>query len=89
MSRNLQTGTFHLNIFGAINSLQTFIGVIIWALNDRIWSTSSIDSVFFFFFKRDATSTTILQHFYNKSWVVSYYWFKFEFSIEITFLTQQ
>ena len=45
--------------------------------------------VFFFFFKRDATSTTILQHFYNKSWVVSYYWFKFEFSIEITFLTQQ
>ena len=39
--------------------------------------------------KRDATSTTILQHFYNKSWVVSYYWFKFEFSTEITFLTQQ
>ena len=38
---------------------------------------------------RDATSTTILQHFYNKSWVVSYYWFKFEFSTEITFLTQQ
>ena len=30
-----------------------------------------------------------LQYFYNKSWVVSYYWFKFEFSIEITFLTQQ
>ena len=30
-----------------------------------------------------------LQHFYNKSWVISYYWFKFEFSIEITFLTQQ
>ena len=40
-------------------------------------------------FMRDATSTTILQHFYNKSWVVSYYWFKFEFSTEITFLTQQ
>ena len=38
---------------------------------------------------RDATSTTFLQYFYNKSWVVSYYWFKFEFSIEITFLTQQ
>ena len=30
-----------------------------------------------------------LQHFYNKSWVVSYYLFKFEFSTEITFLTQQ
>ena len=39
--------------------------------------------------KRGATSTTILQHSYNKSWVVSYYWFKFEFSTEITFLTQQ
>ena len=38
---------------------------------------------------RGATSTTILQHFYNKSWVVSYYWFKFEFSTEITFLTLQ
>ena len=36
---------------------------------------------------RGATSTTILQHFYNKSWVVSYYWLKFEFSTEITFLT--
>ena len=40
-------------------------------------------------YKRGATSTTILQHSYNKSWVVSYYWFKFEFSTEITFLTQQ
>ena len=30
-----------------------------------------------------------LQQFYNKSWVISYYWFKFEFSTEITFLTQQ
>ena len=30
-----------------------------------------------------------LQYFYNKSWMVSYYWFKFEFSTEITFLTQQ
>ena len=30
-----------------------------------------------------------LQYFYNKSWVISYYWFKFEFSTEITFLTQQ
>ena len=30
-----------------------------------------------------------LQHFYNKSWMVSYYWFKFEFNTEITFLTQQ
>ena len=61
MSRNLQTGTFHFNIFGAINSLQTFIGVIIWALNDRIWSTSSIDSVFFFFLREMLR----LQQFYN------------------------
>ena len=38
---------------------------------------------------RCATFTTILQHFYNKSWVVNYYWFKFEFNTEITFLTQQ
>ena len=30
-----------------------------------------------------------LQQFYNKSRVVSYYWFKFEFSTEITFLTLQ
>ena len=30
-----------------------------------------------------------LQHFYNKSWIISYYWFKFEFSTKITFLTQQ
>ena len=29
------------------------------------------------------------QHFYNKSYVVSYYWFKFEPTIEITFLPQQ
>ena len=42
-----------------------------------------------YLFMRGATSTTILQHSYNKSWVVSYYWFKFEFSTEITFLTQQ
>ena len=28
-----------------------------------------------------------LQHFYNKSWMISYYWFKFEFSIKISFLT--
>ena len=41
------------------------------------------------FMMRGATSTTILQHSYNKSCVVSYYWFKFEFSTEITFLTQQ
>ena len=36
---------------------------------------------------RGAMSTTILQYFYNKSRVVSYYWFKFKFSTEITFLT--
>ena len=39
--------------------------------------------------KRDVMFTIILQYSYNKSWVVSYYWFKFEFSTEITFLTQQ
>ena len=38
---------------------------------------------------RGATPTTFLQHFYNKSWVVSSDWFKFEFNIEINFLTQQ
>ena len=38
---------------------------------------------------RDATSTTFLQHFYNKSHVVSCYWFKFETNIKITFLPQQ
>ena len=32
-----------------------------------------------------ATFTIFLQ----QSWVVNYYWFKFEFSTEITFLTQQ
>ena len=41
------------------------------------------------FFLRDATSTTILQHFYNKSQVVSCYWFKFETNSKITFLSQQ
>ena len=35
---------------------------------------------------RDATSTTFLQQFYNKSQVVSCYWFKFETNIKITFL---
>ena len=38
---------------------------------------------------RDATSTTILQHFYNKSQVVSCYWFEFETNSKITFLSQQ
>ena len=36
--------------------------------------------------KRDATSTTILQQFYNKSQVVSCYWFKFETNTKIIFL---
>ena len=36
--------------------------------------------------KRDATSTTFLQQFYNKSQVVSCYWFKFETNTKITFL---
>ena len=30
-----------------------------------------------------------LQYFYNKSQVVSYYWFKFESNTKITFLPQQ
>ena len=38
------------------------------------------------YFKRDATSTTFLQQFYNKSQVVSCYWFKFETNTKITFL---
>ena len=38
------------------------------------------------FYKRDATSTTFLQQFYNKSQVVSCYWFKFETNTKITFL---
>ena len=38
------------------------------------------------FKKRDATSTTFLQQFYNKSQVVSCYWFKFETNTKITFL---
>ena len=50
---------------------------------------SCLIDIFMSYKTRDATSTTILQYFYNKSWVVSYYWFKFEFSTEITFLTQQ
>ena len=36
--------------------------------------------------KRDATSTIFLQQFYNKSQVVSCYWFKFETNTKITFL---
>ena len=39
--------------------------------------------------ERDATSTTFLQHFYNKSQVVSGYWFKFQTNAKITFLPQQ
>ena len=35
---------------------------------------------------RDATFTTFLQQFYNKSQVVSCYWFKFETNTKITFL---
>ena len=37
-------------------------------------------------FMRDATSTIFLQQFYNKSQVVSCYWFKFETNTKITFL---
>ena len=42
-----------------------------------------------YIYMRDATSTTILQHFYNKSQVVSCYWFEFETNSKITFLSQQ
>ena len=35
--------------------------------------------------KISVTSIIFLQHFYNKSHVISYYQFKFEFNIEITF----
>ena len=38
------------------------------------------------YIQRDATSTTFLQQFYNKSQVVSCYWFKFETNTKITFL---
>ena len=37
---------------------------------------------------RDATSTIFLQYFYNKSQVVSCYWFKFQTNAKITFLPQ-
>ena len=36
--------------------------------------------------KKSATSTIFLQHFHNKSQVISYYQFKFEFNTKITFL---
>ena len=39
--------------------------------------------------KKNITSTIFLQYFHNKSQVISYYQFKFEFNTEITFLIQQ
>ena len=39
--------------------------------------------------KKSATSTIFLQHFHNKSQVISYYQLKFEFNTDITFLIQQ
>ena len=39
--------------------------------------------------KKGVISTIFLQHFYNKSHVISYYQFKFEFNTEIIFLIQQ
>ena len=45
--------------------------------------------LFIIYLKKDATSTTFLQHFYNKSQVVSGYWFKFQTNAKITFLPQQ
>ena len=50
---------------------------------------SVITYLFNIYKMRDATSTTILQYFYNKSQVVSYYWFEFETNSKITFLSQQ
>ena len=35
--------------------------------------------------KKSATSTIFLQHFHNKSQVISYYQLKFEFNTDITF----
>ena len=37
----------------------------------------------------DVSSIIFLQHFYNKSQVVSCYWFKFQTNAKITFLPQQ
>ena len=39
--------------------------------------------------KISAASTIFLQHFHNKSHVINYYQFKFEFNTDITFLIQQ
>ena len=39
--------------------------------------------------KKSVTSTIFLQHFHNKSQVISYYQLKFEFNTDITFLIQQ
>ena len=39
--------------------------------------------------KISATSIIFLQHFHNKSHVISCYWFKFELTIKIIFLSQQ
>ena len=39
--------------------------------------------------KKNVTFTIFLQHFHNRSQVISYYQFKFEFNTEITFLIQQ
>ena len=47
-----------------------------------------LSGVFRYYIKRDATSTTFLQYFYNKSQVVSGYWFKFQTKSNITFLPQ-
>ena len=41
------------------------------------------------FKKKSATSIIFLQHFHNKSQVISYYQLKFEFNTDITFLIQQ
>ena len=39
--------------------------------------------------KKNVTFTIFLQRFHNKSYVISYYQFKFEFNTEIIFLIQQ
>ena len=75
-----------------LEQIKCILALQIWVIFDFGHSNlkSSNNPLFLFlFFFRDATSTTILQHFYNKSQVVSCYWFEFETNSKITFLSQQ
>ena len=51
---------------------------------NKEWLPKSMEEL-----KKKTMSTIFLQHFHNKSQVISYYQFKFEFNTEITFLIQQ